>query len=158
LLQTLESDKAEAKSRRVQGALYVFIAIAFVAVLTLLGVGAVAGHQFEFDDWGRLIGLAIFLVFVGVAAIRRWSAKAEIKADPDADAGHLSGWISPSGVAAHYRHAYVAVAWAGCDTVEISEDRILARFWRGDFLLIGRHMFPSDSDFEQASRWAGTSA
>jgi hypothetical protein len=154
LLATLEST-GQARLGRAQSCIYGLLGVCFVILLSLLVVGAAEGRQIPLEHWTKLGFLAVFLLVVVIAALRlRW-AKSDLRADPDAAAGYLNGWISPIGVVAHYRHGYTSITWSTCDSVEVTEDRILIRFWHGDFILVARHMFPSDSDFEQAAKWAG---
>jgi hypothetical protein len=108
----------------------------------------------ELEAWTKLIFLGIFLLIVIAGAVLRRKAKSDIQADPDAEAGRLDGWLSPTGVAAYYDRGYTAITWAACDSVEVTDDRILVRFWLGDFLLIGRHMFSDAADFATAQSWA----
>jgi hypothetical protein len=153
LLETLEASD-EGKQGHVTGRLYILIGVCFVILLGLLTSGAIAGREIRVDRWLQLGGLAIVLLLIAVGSLRlRW-AKADIRAEPDAEAAHLRGWISPLGVVAHYRYGCTAITWKACDHVEVNDDQILIRFWYGDFILVARHMFPDDSDFERAVMWS----
>jgi len=158
LLQTLEADDKDAKGRRVRKWIYILLGVCFVVLLILMSFGLATGRELELEAWTELIFLGIFLLIVIAGAVLRRTAKSDIQADPDAEAGRLDGWLSPIGVGAHYRRDYTAITWAACDSVEITNDRILARFWHGDFLLIGRHMFSDGADFTTAQAWASAAA
>ena len=158
LLQSLEADNKDAKGRRARAAIYILLGVCFVVLSILMVFGLAQGRQFELKALTKLISVGILLLMVIVGAVRQRFAKSDIHADPDAEAGRLDGWLSPSGVAVHYGRGYTAIAWAGCDSIEVNEDRILARVWRGDFLLIGRHMFANPADFATARAWASAAA
>jgi hypothetical protein len=158
LLQSLEADNKDIRGRRVRNRIYILLGACFVFLLILMTFGLATGREFELEAWTKLIFLGIFLLIVVAAAVLRQIAKSDIKADPDAEAGRLDGWLSPTGVVAHYGRGYTAITWAACDSIEVTEDRILARFWRGDFLLIGRHMFTNPADFATAGAWASAAA
>lgn len=100
-LDAEEADKTEARRARIRGVIYAVIAICF-AVLLILQFIARNEAIVPKNEWGRMVGFAVFLLFTTFGAIRLRSAKKKVRDDPDAAAGHLSGWLSPAGFAVHF--------------------------------------------------------
>lgn len=158
LVQSLAAGNQDAQGGRVHKAIYVWLGVCFVALSILLGIGLATGREFKWEVWAQVISVGIFLLIVIGAAARQRIAKSDVQADPDAEVGKVDGWLSPTGIAVYYLRGYTAISWTACDSIEVSEDRILARLWHGDFLLVGRHMFTNPADFAVAREWATAAA
>ena len=94
-----------------------------------VSLALVAGfkQQFPIEEWIKFGSVALVLIIVVIGALRMRSLKADVQADPEAPVSQLA--------------------------IEITDSRIGVRFWQGDFQIIGRKMFRSDSEFDQAVTW-----
>jgi hypothetical protein len=156
LHRVMEADAQKPKSARIRRRLEFFI-YTMIAVLLLVVVAALAtGHNLPRDIIIQSMAFGVLLLLFGLGAVLKRSKRTDVQSDPYAGGAELRGFVAPGGVSVRIEEGDIGVTWSGCDAVLIHEDRILARFWRGDFLLLSRHMFRSDSDWKQARQWAGS--
>jgi hypothetical protein len=132
----------------------VFLHAGILLLVLVVGTALALGHRFPQDILIQTAAFGVMLILFAVVAVVKWSKRADVQADPYAAGAELKGFLSPTGVAVRSAHGDIGVSWTRCDAVEVNESRMLVRFWRGDFLLLGRHMFRSDSDWRQAVEWA----